>query len=468
MSFCRDSKCIPSGDGSGSIDEIKFVRSIRFIKFIRFVDPAGASFYGTAFRSAARAAVNKVPRRGHKPYELYNLYELYKLRAKPFIKEEVMKTGVKVFIFLLCCVSGIEVAAQRVKSVIPYRMVGGKMIVEMHLNGTLRSFIFDTGGRTALTGEVCEELGLVVTDSIVVTDVTGKRGGYPLVTIESFGTLDEKINFKGVSAIKLPAPSPFECFHVDGLIGSELLARVNMMIEIDGRAKTVTITSAERPSTVSLRKMVPFARAGEMPILALPVGAGNQVIALFDTGCPDFLSLKDTDYASMKGKGAYSDLGEGYGEGSIGVGGMSEESVSHRVVFPLVSVGAAKFKNVTTTTSTPPFTLLGVELLDHGKVTIDYHRGRFYFEAYEVENDLISKPYNVNLRVKDGDLVVSTVWDAMKGVVEVGDKVIRINGKPTGKYDFCESVLNGIPELKAKKKNKLTIQTKQGEKVVVY
>ena len=40
----------------------------------------------------------------------------------------------------------------------------------------------------------------------------------------------------------------------------------------------------------------------------------------------------------------------------------------------------------------------------------------------------------------------------MKDVVEMGDKVIKINGKPAGKYDFCESMLNGIPELKAKKK----------------
>ena len=45
---------------------------------------------------------------------------------------------------------------------------------------------------------------------------------------------------------------------------------------------------------------------------------------------------------------------------------------------------------------------------------------------------------------------------------------IIMNGKPVGKYDFCESIINGIPELKAKKKTKLTVQTKRGEKVIVY
>ena len=65
-------------------------------------------------------------------------------------------------------------------------------------------------------------------------------------------------------------------------------------------------------------------------------------------------------------------------------------------------------------------------------------------------------------------MMKAAVWGAMKDVVEMGDKVIKINGKPAGKYDFCESMLNGIPELKAKKKSKLTIQTRQGEKVIVY
>ncbi len=365
----------------------------------------------------------------------------------------------------LFCMMTFSVVAQQYKTVLPYRMVGGKMIVEMIMNGTPRSFIFDTGGRTALTGEICEELGLTVTDSLVVTDVNSNQATYPIVVIESLLTPDGKINFKGVPALQLAQPSPFECFHADGLIGSDLLART--IVEIDGKAKTVTITSAEKASTISLRKMIPFVKAG-MPLISLQAGVGNNITCLFDTGCPGFFSLKNTDFEVLKSAAAFNILSEGYGEGSIGVAGMAAADVSYRVRFPLISVGSTKFKNVSSETSTPPFTLLGVRLLDYGKVTLDYPRTRFYFEAYEPENDLESKHYNVALRVKDGELFVSTVWSTMKGIVEVGDKVTKINGKPTGKYDFCESIINGIPELKAKKKTKLTIRTRQGEKVIVY
>mgnify|MGYP002561741525 FL=1 len=371
----------------------------------------------------------------------------------------------KVTTILLFCVMTFQVGAQKYKTVLPYRMVGGKMIVDLVMNGTSRSFIFDTGGRTALTGEICEELGLTVVDSLVVTDVNSKKAAYPLVSIESLMTPDQKINFKHVSAMKLAKPSPFECFHTDGLIGSDLLVRT--IVEIDGKNKTITITSAENPSTVSLRKMLPFTKSG-MPIILLQAGAGNNITALFDTGCPSFFSLKVSDYETLKTTGAFQVLSEGYGEGSIGVAGMAEADISHRVCLPVLSVGGTKFQNVTSETSTPPFTLLGVRLLDYGKVTLDYPRARFYFEANEAVNDLSSKHYNVALRVKDGELIISTVWSAMKGVVEVGDKVTRINGKPVRMYDFCESIVNGIPELKGKKKTRLTVQTKQGEKVIVY
>lgn len=371
----------------------------------------------------------------------------------------------KVITILLFCVMTFQVGAQKYKTVLPYRMVGGKMIVDLVMNGTSRSFIFDTGGRTALTGEICEELGLTVVDSLVVTDVNSKKAAYPLVLIESLMTPDQKINFKHVSAMKLAKPSPFECFHTDGLIGSDLLVRT--IVEIDGKNKTITITSAENPSTVSLRKMLPFTKSG-MPIILLQAGAGNNITALFDTGCPSFFSLKVSDYETLKTTGAFQVLSEGYGEGSIGVAGMAEADIFHRVCLPVLSVGGTKFQNVTSETSTPPFTLLGVKLLDYGKVTLDYPRARFYFEANEAVNDLSNKHYNVALRVKDGELIISTVWSAMKGVVEVGDKVTRINGKPVRMYDFCESIVNGIPELKGKKKTRLTVQTKQGEKVIVY
>ena len=147
--------------------------------------------------------------------------------------------------------------------------------------------------------------------------------------------------------------------------------------------------------------------------------------------------------------------------GVIGICGSGSFAISAAKIDP-------RLKAIATHTDKHPYTLLGVKLLQYGKVTIDYPRGRFYFEAFQPDNEINNQCNNFDLTVKDGDLYVSTVWSSTKGKIEVGDKVIKINGKPTKKYDFCESILNGIPELKEKKQTKLTIETASGIKNIIY
>lgn len=360
----------------------------------------------------------------------------------------------------------VSLFAQQYKAVIPYRMIGEKMVVEMKINGTARPFIFDTGGRTALTTGACQALQLAATDSMKVTDVNNVESYYKTTRIDNLTTPDGVINFKNAPSLIIDEVKGWECFGVDGIIGSDLFA--STIVRIDPQAKNITVTSAEKPSAVSLRKMLNFAKGGGMPIINIQIAPVSNVTVLFDTGCPGLLSLIESDFERIKSEADMEVVSEGYGEGSIGVAGQAEKASSHRVHIPLMSVGATKFRNLTTTTDRHPYTLLGVKLLQYGKVTIDYPRGRFYFEAFQQENEIGNLCNNLDLTVKDGDLVVSTVWSSTKGQAEIGDKVIKINGKPVKKYDFCESILNGVPELKEKKKTKLTLQTASGIKEVTY
>ena len=71
---------------------------------------------------------------------------------------------------------------------------------------------------------------------------------------------------------------PFECFHADGLIGSDLLK--DLIVEIDSKAKTITVTSAEKASNVSLRKMLPFSGKGFMPIITLQAVSYTHLVLI--------------------------------------------------------------------------------------------------------------------------------------------------------------------------------------------
>lgn len=356
--------------------------------------------------------------------------------------------------------------AQQYKAVIPYRLIGDKMVVEMEMGGTMRSFIFDTGGRTALSVNVCREQNLTATDSMKVTDVNNTESYYKTVRISELTTPDSVIRFRNVPALVIDEVTGWECFGVDGIIGSDLF--VNAIVSIDPQAKNIMVTSAEKPSAVSLRKMLNFSKGGSMPIVNIQIAPVSNITVLFDTGCPELLSLIESDYEKIKDEASVEMVSEGYGEGSIGVAGQADKASSYRVLIPQFSVGATKFRNLKTQTSHHPYTLLGIRLLEYGKVTIDYPRGRFYFEAFRQDNEINNLCNNFDLAVKNGGLYVSTVWGNTKETIAVGDRVVKINGKATREYDFCESIMTGIPELKEKKHTKLTIQTASGLKEIVY
>lgn len=115
----------------------------------------------------------------------------------------------------------------------------------MKVNGNARPFIFDTGGRTALTTKACQALQITATDSMKVTDVNNVESYYKTTRIENLTTPDDVINFKNAPSLIINEVKGWECFGVDGIIGSDLFA--STIVSIDSQTKNIIVTSAEKP-----------------------------------------------------------------------------------------------------------------------------------------------------------------------------------------------------------------------------
>lgn len=353
--------------------------------------------------------------------------------------------------------------AQQYKAILPYEIIGGKMIVEIELNGVPKRAIFDTGAaKNTITEKVMNELGLAITSTQSVTDVNNNVSQYNKLIISELGLPNSPINFKGYDALVIQG-NPFECLGVDVLIGSEIFART--ILEIDNKTKTITVTSAEKQPACSLRASRQFIKSGYMPIVTVELD-NVSIPTLFDTGFGGFFLLRNEDY--NVNANTLNAISQSISEGSIGLGGKAADEQSHRVLVNKINFCVAKFNSVIVETSSSPFSLIGTKSLDYGKVTIDYSRQRFYFEPYEKEV-IMPQPLNdYSMAVKDGKLNISTVWSSNKDGIENGDIVTHINGKPVPVMDFCESTTVGIKELKVKKQSVLTVMTKNGEKKIKY
>lgn len=77
-----------------------------------------------------------------------------------------------------------------------------------------------------------------------------------------------------------------------------------------------------------------------------------------------------------------------------------------------------KFENVETTIGAKSLTILGLEMINYGKVVIDYSRNRFFFLPYStdvVKSTPLEKRWDVAILPSEKGFEVTAVWGHKRG-----------------------------------------------------
>lgn len=375
----------------------------------------------------------------------------------------------KKFIIYLVCGLMFSVTAgmaQVFNTSIPYHVIGDKMVVHFKINGTEIPFIFDTGGQTSMSSKLKTSLGLTTLSKREITDVNNSKVMLEMVKIPKLESTDGQAIFTDVNAMIIDN-EVFGCFDgAVGLIGSDLFQKCS--IEIDDKTKTINITNQSKLSLNGKKQVNEFLPNSKgMPIFLMNVGDFADIDVLFDSGAGSTVLLKTDDFRKLLGAAEVAILRKGTAIGSIGVNGFGPSGSRYLINIPAFKLGKQKFVNFKSGSANSPHSLLGVEMLNYGKVTIDYINKLFYFEPYQAEAvDNTDKKWDVDLFVKDNKLMIAAIWDDVKADVKLGDQVTQINGKPVKPLNLCESMIQSIPELKNNTELELTVQTSSGEKKI--
>ena len=355
---------------------------------------------------------------------------------------------------------------QQVSAIIPYELYGGKMIIKMLVNGEEERLIFDTGaGQSSISAEYAKLHNLPVIDSMRINDVTSTSAMYKLTQIGALTTTDYKIGFNGLRPVIMPEQSAIiDCFNVVGVIGSDMLR--GTVCTIDARSKTITLTEGTIAPKEPLRYAHNFSKDGHLPIFNVVIG-GQELQILMDSGAGEFMALKQKDAEKLRAVGVEKKKKKGRGGKAMGLAGEVDNMESEQVYLSDMRVGPAKFADIITETSNPPFSLLGMKFMAYAKVVIDYPRKRVYHMPYE---ETIVRPEfkeaNFGVTVMDNRLKIAHIWSDLEGVIDEGDLITHIDGVEMGAYEFCD-VIKGIPALRGPKPKVLTIKTKAGKTVEV-
>lgn len=317
------------------------------------------------------------------------------------------------------------------------------MVVPVTIKGKVYRFLLDTGAPLVISRHLVDVLDAEPIRQATLRDQSGKeQQGANIVrtgALQFGGTV-----YEGVPAVVMEEQPPvFQCFGVDGFIGSNLLR--HSTVTFDFPARKVYIRNGEEflpdpqfRSELKLdRQSNPFFRAG----------IGNAYgWLLFDSGSDKFfeMSLSLVEAWKERSKGLLQHRRRGYGSSSIGFTGLEAPTEKLKLQASVLTVGNYAFDTVVISTTGSPESRIGARLIEKGRVTIDYRRKHFYFEPYAARQQYRDSVWSVSfLPLAQDDVRVGTIWDSTLAAghgVQINDRVMTINGKAVGSYSLCDFI----------------------------
>lgn len=315
------------------------------------------------------------------------------------------------FLCLLFCFSASLIAQSgfllqnnKKKDRIPFRLVNNLPIVEVEVNGTILSFILDTGVKSTIlfSLEKADSLQLRNTSPVQLQGLGA--GG----SVEALRSLNNKISVgKSVdwdhelfiifdSTLNF---SPRMGIPIHGILGNEFFQ--NFIVKINYSAEMITVYDLVKYPLKKCKKCedFPLNFVGSKPYITLQVASETseeQVTLLVDSGSSDVMWLFDTrDFIEDEPKNYYEDF--------LGLG-LSGNIFGKRARTPELIVGSYKLKEVNTSFPEEDAIMkaryyedrdgsIGGGFLSRFTVTFDYRNKKMRLRKNHTFND----PFNYNM-----------------------------------------------------------------------
>lgn len=326
---------------------------------------------------------------------------------------------------------------------IAYEFINEKIIIPVEIEGEQYRFLFDTGAPNFITNNLYNRIKTNFIKPILVSDASNKKDSLRIVAIPQVSIGD--VPFKNTSAIVTNKHSNFlfDCFKIDGIIGSNLVQR--SIVQILPITQTLILTdqkdklSLDKKNSTKL-KLYFYEKKPFIEIQLKGKQKGKDQV-LLDTGMKGLYSLSNRNLKVFEKRDIM--IKKQTSEGIMGTGflGAEKRTKYHRIVIPEIKINNTSFKNVTVETTNSLNSRVGNELLKYGTITIDFKNGKFYYNSFKKIVDIPVKNHGFNATLIDHKLVVGIIWDEnLKSKMNFGDEILEVNGVDTRKIDRCDLI----------------------------
>lgn len=363
-----------------------------------------------------------------------------------------MNSNLKWFLLLICLFNLVSIYAQlsskkgyiiekQYFTEVQYEYIESKIILPVELNGKIYRFIFDTGAPNIISSRLAEKIAVTAIDSLNVSDANDKSNIMKLVTIPRL-KIGDLIFYNTKSLVHKIKPNDiFECFNVDGFIGSNILH--NSVVQIVSNKQKLIITNDIKKLELKLRTGSKLKLIGSQksPYVWLNIKGNGKNQVLLDTGMEGSYDISLRVHSIFMKKNVYKPFVKGYGNSGIGIFGTGENNNQFRVLLNEVKLGNTVFKNVLGETTNGNNSRIGSDFFEKGIATFDFKKKRFYFSPYTTKPNLSKSIIDISPTIKDTKIVVGIIWkDNLLTKINTGDEIIKVNGTLLSSIPFCKFI----------------------------
>ena len=343
-----------------------------------------------------------------------------------------------------------------------FEFIKDKIIVPVEIQGLTYKFILDTGAPNIISQEINELINPKLLKTIPITDASGKKENLNVVSVEKlkFGN----ITFENTATLvyDLNSNPIFQCFGIDGFIGSNMLR--NSIVQIDLEQKKIRLTDDNKKLSLINKNSSKIELIGSQssPYLWIKIKGkddGKEQV-LIDTGMGGLYNISHRNYNVFEKEKIFNVIGESEGASSVSLFGDVPLNNHLRLHLPLLKINGLKIENCLTNTTNDNNSKIGSQLLKYGVMTIDFKNKRFYLNPLSEKVNIEKPEFNFSKTLKNGKLIVGFVWDnELKKKISYGDEILEINGE---KIEICD-LITKESIFEKEKTLKLKIKPKNGE-----
>lgn len=335
--------------------------------------------------------------------------------------------------------------AQNYYEELPYETINGKIFLNVEIDGKKHKFLFDTGAPVAISKALAAELKTAVLYKSPVTDAYGKStDSIAFVSLNKIKLGNTEFNnIPGIMFI----PDFYNCWNVDGVIGSNILR--NSIVSINPAKHLIILTDNSKKLSLNAKnssQLVTNTSSQSDPIIKIVIADKVDVTLGFDTGDNTFIRMCDPLLKQFTKPGVYEILAKGYGASNFSAGGLQASANKQLIKFPFITVANSRFDNVITENNKEGSPAIGTKILDYGSVTLDFIHGKFYFDANQLLNNLDEKHWPFQPIIANNKLVIGTVWEKGIGKVKQGDQIVAVDGVDCSTINLCDVINKSILE----------------------